>query len=102
VNRDKPNPRIGDGPGGRTERCFSLNHPGQKHFRRLGECGNTTLIPGAPAPAGLGVGLGFAQAGDAVAGFPLTAFFQDFDAFEPFENIALGAQSARTAETWVL
>ena len=48
------------------------------------------------------VGLGFAEAGDAVAVLPLAAFFQDFDALEAFEDIALAAEGGRRAQTAML
>jgi len=49
-----------------------------------------------------GVGLGFAEAGDAVAGFPLAAFLEDFDALIAFEHIAFAAQGGRGAEAAML
>jgi hypothetical protein len=51
---------------------------------------------------GSGVGFGFAEAGDAVAFLPLAALFEDFDAFEPFHDIALGSQVAGSAQTSML
>ena len=50
----------------------------------------------------LGFGFGFAEAGDAVAVFPLIAFLEQFDAFEAFQNVALGAQSTGTLKTTML
>ena len=50
----------------------------------------------------LGVRFGFAKADDAVALFPLAAAFEDFDAFEAFENVALGAKRAGAFETTML
>jgi hypothetical protein len=49
-----------------------------------------------------GVGFGFAEAGDAVAGLPLAAFFENFDAFKPFHDIALGPAGAGCAQTSML
>jgi hypothetical protein len=46
--------------------------------------------------------LGFSQAGNPVALFPLAAFFEDFDAFKAFEDIPLGAQSTCCPETTML
>ena len=46
--------------------------------------------------------LGFAEAGDAVARFPLAAFLQDGDPFKPFHDIALGPGGARRAQTSML
>ena len=56
----------------------------------------------ASARVCLGFGLGFAEAGDAVAFLPLSAFLEQFDAFEAFENVALGAQSAGALQTTML
>jgi hypothetical protein len=36
-------------------------------------------------------GFGFAKAGDAIAFLPLAAFLEQFDAFEAFQSVALGA-----------
>ena len=49
-----------------------------------------------------GVRFGFAEADDAVAFLPLIAAFEDFDAFEAFENVALGAERAGAFETTML
>jgi hypothetical protein len=46
--------------------------------------------------------LGFTKAGDAVAFFPLAAFLEQFDAFEAFQNVAFGAQSAGALKTTML
>jgi hypothetical protein len=46
--------------------------------------------------------LGFAQAGDAVAGFALTALFKERRAFKTLEDIAFAAQGGRRAETAML
>ena len=51
------------------------------------------------APHLSGSGLGLAQTGDPVARLPLAAFFQNGDPFKPFQDIALGAQGARCAQT---
>src|ERR1700733_11328013 len=51
---------------------------------------------------GSGVRLGFAQAGDAVAGFPLAALLEERGALETLEDIALAAQSGRRAEAAML
>jgi hypothetical protein len=48
------------------------------------------------------VGFGFAEARDAVAGFALTALFQERRAFKTLEDIALAAQGGRRAETAML
>jgi hypothetical protein len=50
----------------------------------------------------LGFAFGFAQAGDAVAVFPLTAFLKQLNAFEALEHIAFAAQGGCGAETPVL
>ena len=47
-------------------------------------------------------GLGFAEAGDAVAVLPLAAFLEQFDALEALENIALAAEGGRRAQTAML
>jgi hypothetical protein len=44
--------------------------------------------PHRKKPRGLFVGLGFLQTDDLVTGFELTAFFEDFDAFEALQNVA--------------
>ena len=49
-----------------------------------------------------GVSLGFAEAGDAVAFFPLAAFFEDLEALKAFEDIAFSAQSGGRAQTAML
>ena len=46
--------------------------------------------------------LGFPQTGDAVAFLPLTAFLEQFNAFEAFQNVALGAQCAGALKTTML
>lgn len=48
------------------------------------------------------VWLGFAETRNAVAVFPLTAFLEDFRAFETLENIALAAKGGRCTETTML
>jgi hypothetical protein len=40
----------------------------------------------------LGFGFGFPHADDAVAGFPLPTFFEQFDPLKPFQNVAFCAQ----------
>jgi len=45
---------------------------------------------------------GLAEAGDAIAILPLTAFFEKRGALETFEDIALAAQSGRRAQTAML
>src|SRR5438045_1863076 len=59
-----------------------------------------------PPPVGsynrLSVRFGFAEADNAVAFLPLTAAFEDFDAFEAFQNVAFGAQSAGALKTTML
>jgi hypothetical protein len=47
-------------------------------------------------------GLGFAQAGDAVAVFPLTAFLEQFRAFKTLEHIPFAAQHGGRAQTSML
>ena len=51
---------------------------------------------------GSGFRLGFAQAGDFVARFPLAALFEKRRALKPLENVALAAQSGGRAETAML
>jgi hypothetical protein len=51
---------------------------------------------------GSGFRLGFAQAGNAVALFPLTAFLEQFRAFETLENVPFTAQFGRRAQTPML
>ena len=50
----------------------------------------------------LHVGLGFAEAGDAVAFLPLAALFEEFGALEALEDIALAPQGGRRAQTAML
>jgi hypothetical protein len=50
----------------------------------------------------LDVGLGLAQALDAVARLPLTALFKDINAFESFQNIAFDDEAVAGLETVVL
>ena len=50
----------------------------------------------------LRVRLGFTETRDAVAGFPLAAFLEDFRALKTLENIALAAQGGRRAEAAML
>lgn len=50
----------------------------------------------------LGFALGLAQAGDAVAFLPLTAFLEYFEAFEPLEDVAFTAQSRGRAQAAML
>ena len=56
----------------------------------------------AVQPVHLGFGFGFAEAGDAVPVFPLIAFLEQFNAFEAFQNVALGAQCAGALKTTML
>jgi hypothetical protein len=51
---------------------------------------------------GSDVGLGLAQTLDAVARFPLAAFFEQIDAFETLQNVALNDETADTLEAFVL
>ena len=50
----------------------------------------------------LNLGLGLAEAGDAVAGFPLAALLQDGDPFKSFHDIAFGPGGACRAQTSML
>ena len=43
-----------------------------------------------------------AQSRDTVAGFPLAALFEDFNALKTFQDIAFGASGAGGAETTML
>jgi hypothetical protein len=47
-------------------------------------------------------GLGFAQAGDSIAVFPLAALFEDFDALEALEDVPFCAGSAGGAQAAML
>jgi hypothetical protein len=51
---------------------------------------------------GLDVGLGLAEALDAVAGLPLAALFQDVDALEALEDVAFDDEAGGALETFVL
>jgi hypothetical protein len=52
--------------------------------------------------AGSDVGFGLSQAGDAIAGLPLTTLFEDGDAFESFENVTFCAGGAGGAQAAML
>jgi hypothetical protein len=52
--------------------------------------------------AGLSVGLGFAQTGDAITLFPLAALFQNGDALKALENVSLFSRGARGTQTTML
>jgi hypothetical protein len=68
-----------------------------------GSCANCLAHPGElVSETELNFRFCFAQASDTITGFPLTALFKQFDALKSFENIALGAQSARATETGML
>jgi len=49
-----------------------------------------------------GVGLGLAEAGDAVAGFPLAAFLEELHALKALEHVAFAAQGGCGAEAAML
>jgi hypothetical protein len=51
---------------------------------------------------GSNVGLGLAQALDAVAGLPLAALFEQIDALEALQNVALNDETVGTLEAFVL
>jgi len=70
-----------------------------------------SVLFGAPGACAFGprlcamgsdVGLGLAQARDALAIFPLAAFLEHFEALEPLEHIPLAAQSCRCPKTSML
>jgi hypothetical protein len=48
------------------------------------------------------VGLGLAEAGDAIALFPLAALFEDRDALEALEDVTLHDDAGGALETFVL
>ena len=50
----------------------------------------------------LGVRLGFAQAGDAVAGLPLSPLFEQGDTFETFQDVTFCAGRAGGAQAGML
>ena len=58
--------------------------------------------PGAGHGLELGLAFGLAEADYAVAIFPLTTFFEQFNALETLQNIAFRAQSAGATETRML
>ena len=51
---------------------------------------------------GLDVGLGFAQTLNPVTGFPLTAFLEQVDTFEAFQNVAFHDETGGALEAFVL
>jgi hypothetical protein len=50
----------------------------------------------------LGFAFGLAKAGDAVARFPLAAFFEKFEALKAFEHVSFPAQSGGRAQAAML
>ena len=48
------------------------------------------------------VGLGLAEARDAVAGFPLAAFLENFDALKALHDVAFAALGGRRAQAAML
>jgi hypothetical protein len=50
----------------------------------------------------LGVRFGLAETRDPVAGFPLAAFLEDFDALKALHDVAFAAQSGRGAKAAML
>jgi hypothetical protein len=48
------------------------------------------------------VGLGLLQADNAIAGFPLAAFLEDINAFEPLEDVAFNYEAGNALEAFVL
>ena len=50
----------------------------------------------------LGFAFGLAQAGDAVAWFPLPAFFEQFNALDALQDVTFAAQSGSGPKTTVL
>jgi hypothetical protein len=63
-------------------------------------CSNTNRK--SPIVNASGVGLGLTETRDAVAVFPLTPFFEDFDALKAFHDVALSTESGSGAEAAVL
>jgi len=53
-------------------------------------------------PKRLDVGLGLAETLDAVARFPLAALFEDVDALETLQDVALNDETVGALETFVL
>lgn len=67
--------------------------------------GENILAPDTPhvtPDTSSSIGLGLAEAGDAVAALPLAALLEKFDALKAFEDIALAAQQGRCAQTAML
>jgi hypothetical protein len=62
---------------------------------------NSTLAI-RPSQFGSGFPPGLAQAGDAVAFFPLTTLFHNLDALKTLEHIALATQNGGRAQTAML
>ena len=50
----------------------------------------------------LGFAFGLAEAGDAVARFPLAAFLEEFEALKAFEHVSFTAQSSGCAQAAML
>ncbi len=53
-------------------------------------------------PLDSGFAFGFAEAGDAVAGFPLAAFLEEFEALKAFEHVSFTANGGGGAQAAML
>jgi hypothetical protein len=60
-------------------------------FKREIDVEDQSLLTSISMNQRLRFGFGFAKAGDAIAFLPLAAFLEQFDAFEAFQSVALGA-----------
>ena len=71
--------------------------------RRIKKAGSGNCLPeNEKGEISLDVGLGLTQTLHAIACFPLTAFFEQIDAFETLQNVALNYETADTLEAFVL
>ncbi len=70
--------------------------------QKKGQEGKNPACPKGTEVVGLDVGLGLAEAGHAVAFFPLATLFQDGYALEALEDVAFDDDAGGTLETFML
>jgi hypothetical protein len=70
--------------------------------QKIKKAGSRNCLPENEKDNGLDVGLGLAQTLHAIASFPLAALFEQIDAFETLQNVALNDETADTLEAFVL
>jgi hypothetical protein len=72
-----------------------------KGYRRL-QVDWQSAIRNRQSAIGLGFRLGFAQAGNAIAFFPLTPFLEQLRPLKSFKNVPFAAQGGRRAQASML